>query len=792
MSASERTYRADIDGLRAIAVVAVLVYHAFPQWLPGGFVGVDVFFVISGFLITTILLGEVNKGQFSILRFYVRRARRLFPALLLVMLVTAIACWAFMLGFEWRNIGKHLLAGAAYLSNVLLWREVGYFDPQAESKPFLHLWSLGVEEQFYLVWPLLLWLMLRAARQRPLLLTGGLALLSFVACMWFTRTNLPVAFYLPLTRFWELAAGGMLAMIQIRRPGPQGWRSQLFGAAGLALIVASLVRDYPPGTFPGAVAVLPVAGAALVMLAGSGSWANRHVLGSKPFVYIGRISYPLYLWHWPLLSLAFLVTDGNLTPQLRWGQLILAILLAGLTERFVERPFRTSVPAPRAFAQARNLWIATAAVGALGLIVWQGILPARAQASPVANRVENAKLDWNAPVDAVILRDPAVRIMLIGDSHMQQYWPRAQRVADETPDTLLPSLELLTSSGCAPVPGLARVGNPCHEFVAAALVRARAPEVKRVVLAASWAGLASREDLYLASDPQRRPIRFLAAEGRQPLEQLIRELASLRAMGKDVVVVLSSPRGRKVRPELQYDRWRATGSGAEVSILRRELDAEVADANQAIRTAATSAGARLVDPFDMFCSAKTCAIADHEGNPVFTDESHLRASYVRDHCSVPGRTSALKRANARTTEDEMAMTRSSYWPRLRSACGDRSLRLFFRNPAAGAFRQRLADASTPTFCTARWLLYGPAFCSGGCVRHCTWSRFWRERGSDARWSSAIGGQLCRRPCHFPCQWCRGRSDRKRPRSGKPASASRACSAGDACDAARCMGRRQAR
>jgi peptidoglycan/LPS O-acetylase OafA/YrhL len=631
MSASERTYRADIDGLRAIAVMAVLVYHAFPQWLPGGFVGVDVFFVISGFLITAILLGEVSKGEFSILRFYVRRARRLFPALLVVMIVSAIACWAFMFGFEWRNIGKHLVAGAAYLSNVLLWREVGYFDPQAEAKPLLHLWSLGVEEQFYLVWPLLLWLMYRAARQRPLLLTGGLALMSFVACIWVTRTNLPAAFYLPLTRFWELAAGGMLAMTLLRKSGPQARGMQFVGIAGLVLIVVSLLLDYAPGTFPGAVAVIPVAGSALVILAGPGSWANRHVLGSQPFVYIGRISYPLYLWHWPLLSLAFLVTDGELTPQLRCGLLVLAMLLAGLTERFVERPFRASVPAPQAFVQARNLWIATAAVGVLGLIVWQGFLPARAQASAVASRVESAKLDWNAPVNAEIRRNPAARIVLIGDSHMQQYWPRVLRVVDETRNPLLPSIELVTSSGCAPVPGLARIGNPCHEFVAAALAGSRAPEVTRVVLAASWAGLASRDDLYLASDPQRRPIRFLAAEGRGPLEQWTRELASLRAMGKDVVVVLSSPRGRAVRPELQYDRWRAAATGVEVSIPRNELYAEVAGVDDAIRAAATAAGARIVEPFDLICSAERCAVIDDEGRPIFTDESHLRASYVRDN-----------------------------------------------------------------------------------------------------------------------------------------------------------------
>jgi peptidoglycan/LPS O-acetylase OafA/YrhL len=635
MSRPGKSYRPDIDGLRAVAVTAVLAFHAFPSALSGGFVGVDVFFVISGYLITSILLDEIHGGQFSILHFYVRRARRLFPALLVVMLATMLACWAFMVGFEWRNIGKHLVAGAMYLSNVLLWREVGYFDPQAEAKPLLHLWSLGVEEQFYVVWPLLLWAMAHIFRIKPLLLTALLALISFIACVTLTRNSLPAAFYLPFTRFWELAAGGLLAMTMIRDAsttsrGLPPITAQLAAVSGVALIAASLLWQYPPGSFPGAIATLPVVGTILLIAAGPMSWVNRQVLASRPFVYIGRISYPLYLWHWPLLSLAFLLTDGTERTGLRVGLLLAAVILADLTERLVERPFRARLPAQQALIQARNLWIATAVIGVAGLAIWQGAIPSRAQASPVAASVERAKLDWSAPDTALLSRSSSKYVLLVGDSHMQQYWPRAQSVVASEPDKDLPSIELFTNSGCAPLPGLDRIGNPCHKFVEAAFERARAPEVTRIILAASWAGLESRNDLYLAGDANRKPIRFLSEAGRVSLKKFTQDLAALRAAGKDVVLVLSTPRGKLVDPARLYDRWAAQATGISNSVSRAALYREVATIDAVFRETALAAGVRIIEPFEWMCSATTCELTEATGDPVFIDESHLRATFVRE------------------------------------------------------------------------------------------------------------------------------------------------------------------
>ena len=204
------TYRRDIDGLRAIAVLAVIGFHAFPAAVPGGFVGVDVFFVISGFLISTIVFGSLERGGFSYVDFYDRRIRRIFPALIIVLVATWIAGWRLLYPLEYANLGKHIASGAGFVSNFMLWRDSGYFDTGAEQKPLLHLWSLAIEEQFYLVWPLGLVLTWRFVKLRFALI-GVVALSSFGICVWLTGRDPVVAYYFPVTRFWELLMGAMLA-----------------------------------------------------------------------------------------------------------------------------------------------------------------------------------------------------------------------------------------------------------------------------------------------------------------------------------------------------------------------------------------------------------------------------------------------------------------------------------------------------------------------------------------------------------------------------------------------------
>jgi len=360
-------YRADIDGLRALAVLPVLLFHAFPAKLPGGFVGVDVFFVISGYLITSIILKALDEGSFSTIEFYRRRVSRLFPALLTVLASCALAGWLMLMPDELERLGKHLAASAVFSSNFVFWQESGYFDHAAEGKPLLHLWSLAVEEQFYILWPLLLGLLWK----RKCVITGAM-LLIVVSLGWshyLTGRDFDAAFYSPLSRLWELSAGGLLAACRMARSAEIGPRaSHVLSLAGLLLLVLAFAMLDRSHGFPGLAALLPVGGAVLLLLAGPAAVVNRHLLSLRPLVWIGLISYPLYLWHWPLLSFLRVVAGDAPSAGLRLLALLAALLLAIATYQWVERPLRR---ARRWQAQALLL-AGLAGIGVVGALAHVG------------------------------------------------------------------------------------------------------------------------------------------------------------------------------------------------------------------------------------------------------------------------------------------------------------------------------------------------------------------------------------------------------------------------------------
>ena len=374
-------YRPDIDGLRAIAVLAVVVFHAFPALVPGGFIGVDIFFVISGFLITSILARELEYGRFTFAGFYARRIRRIFPALLLVMVACLAFAWFALFPDELKQLGLHLAGGAGFVSNLVLWQEVGYFDRAADTKPLLHLWSLAIEEQFYIVWPVLL-LLASKLRLNLLLVSAALALLSFAVNVAGVAAFPSATFYSPASRAWELLLGAVLACslhsaqpVAVFTRAAAAVSPNVRSAAGALLLAIGLAVITRERQFPGWYALLPTAGAVLMIGAGPKAWFNRVVLSNRLLVWFGLISYPLYLWHWPLLSFAHIVESGTPAPQLRAGLVALAIVLAWLTWRLVERPLR--------FGQARhNVAILAglmAALAAGGAYIWSSAgMPQRA------------------------------------------------------------------------------------------------------------------------------------------------------------------------------------------------------------------------------------------------------------------------------------------------------------------------------------------------------------------------------------------------------------------------------
>lgn len=356
-------YRPDIDGLRAVAIGAVIAFHAAPGQLPGGFVGVDIFFVISGYLISGIILRRLDRGTFSFRDFYARRIRRIFPALLLVLACSAAAAW--LLVYDLDRFGRHMTGSAAFAANLVLAREISYFNYYAYLDPLLHLWSLGVEEQFYFAWPFLLWL---GARRRAALpwLIAALGAASFLLNLHYTAVDPTIAFYSPFTRFWELLAGAWLAAMARSPRNPRLAHAASF--AGLAAMAAPMFLIGEVTAFPGWWALLPVGGAFLTIWAGPAAWPNARLLAWRPAVWIGLISYPLYLWHWPLLAFAAHYNlEGRVDGVWRAAIVLFAILPAWATYVWLEKPVRE-----RRMLGVASLSVTMAAMFVLGAAFWAG------------------------------------------------------------------------------------------------------------------------------------------------------------------------------------------------------------------------------------------------------------------------------------------------------------------------------------------------------------------------------------------------------------------------------------
>ncbi|MEW7849678.1 acyltransferase family protein [Massilia aurea] len=407
LAAQHLPYRADIDGMRGIAVAIVVLFHAFPALIPGGFIGVDIFFVLSGFLISKILMAEFAQNAFSYGNFYARRARRIFPALIVVMAATLAFGWLALFPDELKMLGKHMVGGASFLSNVFLWFEVGYFDTAAETKPLLHLWSLGIEEQFYIFWPILLALAFRF-RASVFWLTVTLLVASLLVNVGGIKTFPSATFYSIASRAWELLIGALLACLSmqkvsicfgsVRRPASDGVGidtrpmfdsnsaagRNLLAFLGLVFIVLACIFVRGDKGFPGWWALLPTLGAASLLAAGPTAWINRVILSNRLLVWIGLISYPLYLWHWPLLSFAQIVESGVPAREIRIAAVASAVLLAWLTYKLFEQPIRTR--GGRHPAVAIVLTLLVVALGGIGGWVYkQDGLPARASIVENAN-----------------------------------------------------------------------------------------------------------------------------------------------------------------------------------------------------------------------------------------------------------------------------------------------------------------------------------------------------------------------------------------------------------------------
>ncbi|MDH6591167.1 peptidoglycan/LPS O-acetylase OafA/YrhL [Variovorax sp. TBS-050B] len=632
-------YRADIDGLRAVAVGSVLAFHAFPDALPGGFIGVDIFFVISGFLITTIILQSHAAGDFSYRDFYARRVRRIFPALVLVLLATLAFGWYALLPREFSALGKQAAGGAAFVANFIFWGEAGYFDTAAETKPLLHLWSLGIEEQFYIFWPMLLALAWR--RRWPMLrLLWALAVVSFLVNVLTIHPFRTAAFYSPASRFWELMVGGILACMRLQpaKTPPPVWRSHLQSCLGVGLIVLGLVTIRSDKAFPGWWALLPTLGAACCIAAGPAGVLNRWLLACRPMVWIGLISYPLYLWHWPLLVYARIVEEGEPAPSVRAAMVVASVALAWLTYRFVER-FTRARTRP---GMLRALAGGAIAVGVAGLLAFGGMPPRNG--SELLRKVTDATADDDyyagfrqQKLGGAVVKTVgagARKVLLIGDSHVQQYAPRALELARSAPGRMATTY-FATYGACPPVPGMVAEGNPgCEQARNEMLALALDPGIDAVVVGACW-NCYFTGNFPLPFYFHEAGSSYLVNNGGEGLgrsvDALGKLLATLTASGKKVYLLLDNASGPDFEPRRLIEGSRMGRMVALASTPVAPLPPAQAQLDETLKTLARANGAEPVDVIAKLCADGQCLRATPDDAPVYKDREHLRPAYVRRH-----------------------------------------------------------------------------------------------------------------------------------------------------------------
>ena len=652
-------YRPDIDGLRAFAVLAVVGFHTFPESIRAGFIGVDIFFVISGYLICANIFQSLEKGTFSFSDFYGRRVRRIFPALILVLLSCLVVGWVYFLTNEYGQLGKHLAAGSGFISNLVFWNEVGYFDNAADTKPLLHLWSLGIEEQFYIFWPILLWISWRR-RFNLLLFTILVALVSFYLNLSSIIQNPIAAFYSPLTRFWELLIGSLLAYVLFYKENitlkhvdkfknlflnlsqAKRYKVALINIAsltGVLLIAYGFRRINNEQPYPGPWALLPVLGAALIITAGQNAYFNRVILSNKIAVSIGLISFPLYLWHWPLLSFNRIISgEQHPTVTSLLTILALSILLSWITYRFVETPLRGIRMSRKAIAP---LVCCMSLVGIAGYAIFlMGGAPIRLNLISKIHNNEIRKVSnaWHFqkypdPESYGFYKDrkfgfyrigqeSSKAILFVGDSHSQQYI--------STIGTLHQEIKKLNLSGTSTMFALEGGFPPKIEPKVIS-----DPTISTVIFSYYWAYRYGSQKVnqavrccgggknYVVANTKFIPP--LSSAEMDKVDQDLKELIlKLHAAGKKVYLVLDNPFGEELDPHAMLDRsWLGISIKPIIDLEKGQVQSRAEPIRSRIIKIAKETRSRVIDPIHHLCTETICPAFSDNGELLYKDYDHL-------------------------------------------------------------------------------------------------------------------------------------------------------------------------
>lgn len=644
---SHSRYRPDIDGLRAIAVLSVVLYHGNIPGFPGGFVGVDIFFVISGYLITGIILRELEAQDFTFAGFYARRVKRIFPALFALLALSALAAVFLLIPAELKSFGESFNATVLFFSNFHFLKQVGYFDGPAIDKPLLHTWSLAVEEQFYMAWPIILILIYRLVPRRTVAVIAGLALVSFILAEFRMYGHQKDAFYISWLRGWELMIGAGLAAAALRLP--ERAAAPLVGAGLIAIAIA--VFGYNTSTqFPGFHAVVPCAGAAFIIAGGSASNRLTAMLGWGPIRFIGLISYSLYLVHWPLFSFAHLYLDRPLTLAEGVGIVAASILLSALSWRYVETPFRrVRLPDKAVIMRAVAVGAALYGIGltffltdGLPFRVGPGVLQAEAAGHPS---------EWSIKAycrDVDVVREHSGQSCALGaatredydffvwgDSHAHHYVPALDTMAKNSGQSGM----MFSMLGCPPFLGGATVTKRCHDYNDRIYAWAKQQKHLRfVVLAGYWLQHAKDfEEAAGANDAFERP----------PLAAAVK---ALQGLNLSIVVLDQVPNFAQSVP-LCAARALMYGRDAEacVKLSRTEFTLRYRPVASYMSALKAHYGLTVASPLEGLCDRNTC-YAMANGEYLFRDNNHLRpvgALHLMPYMDIPGlKTVAKKEARA--------------------------------------------------------------------------------------------------------------------------------------------------
>ncbi len=592
-------YRADIDGLRAVAVLSIVLAHLGIKEFHGGFVGVDIFFVISGFLITGILARSLKSGRYSIAEFYSRRVIRIFPALFVMLVTVTVLALIFLLPGELVRFAKSLAATSLFGSNMVFFSEAGYFDASSDIKPLLHTWSLGIEEQFYVLWPLILAAAAGARKSRLALIIASVALVSLLAAAFMVSHAVSAAFYLLPFRAWELAAGGLLVFVNrvhLR------WLNELLAALGIGLIAVAIWRFTSATPFPGLAALFPVGGAVLIIFAGPQTLVSK-VLALGPATWIGRLSYSLYLWHWPVIVFSKIGLLLPATPAVMAGQFAISLALAYASLRWVETPFRDARErwsTPRVLICALVMMAATVAVASVMILAKgfpQRFSPSEQALAAYTDTDFEARfqrgvcfaVDPGAEVDPACLASSGARpsVLLTGDSMAAHLWPGLSAYRGEY------EVRQSTMVGCRP--GVYPNPDTKCQRHSRELLTEWAPDHRPdvVVLAGRW-----------------------QAYDMTTLEQTTR---FLRDRNIAVVVVGPPPIYTMQLPRLLVKADQTN----DPTLADRYLEPTSFDIDAQLRAIAEKNGARYVSLIDNLCQGRRCRTLAKPGAPMQFDYGHF-------------------------------------------------------------------------------------------------------------------------------------------------------------------------